>query len=209
MQGCDARFDSYGDDYLPDAYDPRCRPWYQDAIEDGNTAVIFTNPYPDAGSGLLTVTVATPVYDPTNSTLLMGVVGLDMNFTDIEASIDDLTIIDDDDGYAYLLAPGGEGEVAVHFKLDYSGGTQFIVDLEEGVDEDEFGDIVVKMSEECTGVETYSKNDDTWILSWKHETVSGADSYESDSCGDGGFIAVVTVKESALLKVSIGPYSLY
>lgn len=208
MQVCDPRFDSYGNDSLPAAFDPRCRPWYQDAIEDGNTKVVFTNPYPDAGSGLLTVTVAAPVYSSNNDMLLMGVVGLDMDFTDIEASIDDLTIIGDDEGYAYLLAPGGEGEVSVHPKLNYSGGIQLIIDLEEGVDEEEFGDIVTKMSEECSGVETYSKHDDTWILSWKHETVSGGGSYGSDNCGDGGFIAVVTVKESALLKVSIVSLSL-
>ncbi|CAN0567891.1 unnamed protein product, partial [Ectocarpus sp. 12 AP-2014] len=41
----------------------------------------------------------------------------------------------------------------------------------------------------------------TWILAWKHETVSGAGaSTASDNCGDGGFIAVVTVSESVLLE---------
>ena len=201
-QMCDERFEVYGDGYQPAAYEPRCRPWYQDAIEDGNTGVIFTNPYPDARSGLLTVTVAAPVYDPTDAALLMGVVGIDMDFTDIEASIDDLSIMGRKDSYAYLLAPGGDGEVAVHYGLKYAGGTQLIVDLENGVSKEEFGSIISRMSEECTGGERYQKGGDTWILSWKHETVSGAGSYGADHCGAGGFIAVVTVRESALLKVS-------
>ena len=57
-QECDGRTSEYKNRANPTAYDPRCRPWYQDAVVVGNTGVIFTKPYEDAGSGLLIVTVA-------------------------------------------------------------------------------------------------------------------------------------------------------
>lgn len=199
-QECDDRFTDYGTDYAPTTYDPRCRVWYQDAAESSSGKPIFTNPYVGASSGRLDVTVAAPVFDSTNPTLLLGVVGLDMDFTDVESSINGLKVIGHD-GYAYLLAPGGTGEVAVHYNLGAYDGTQYIIDLESGVDDKEFGDLVARMSDECTGSEKYSKDGGTWVLSWKHETVSGSGAYDSDGCGDNGFIAVVTVSESVLLKV--------
>ncbi|CAN0399665.1 unnamed protein product, partial [Laminaria digitata] len=55
---CDNRTAEYKDRPKPTAYDPRCRPWYQDAVAGGNTGVIFTNPYKDAETGLPIVTVA-------------------------------------------------------------------------------------------------------------------------------------------------------
>ncbi|CAN0540932.1 unnamed protein product, partial [Laminaria digitata] len=127
----DARASEYPEGSSPPVYDPRCRLWYQDAVEDGG--VIFTNPYEDVGSGELIVTVAAPVYSSSDATLLMGVVGIDMDFSDIENSIKDLRVVDGE-GYAYLLAPGGEGEVAAHKDLQPLAGTQFITELESGVD---------------------------------------------------------------------------
>ena len=42
----------------PTGYDPRQRPWYQDAMAAGKT--IVTAPYADAGTGELIITLATP-----------------------------------------------------------------------------------------------------------------------------------------------------
>lgn len=171
-------------------------------MEDDNTEVIFTNPYVDVRSGELIVTVAAPVYDSSDATLLLGVVGIDMDFTDIDNSIKDLRVIDSE-GYAYLLAPGGEGEVATHKDLQAGGGTQFITELESGVDAEEFGAIVRLMSESCTGFETYSRDGDIWMLSWSHETTSVSNVDGTNACGDGGFIAAVTVNEATLLEVRV------
>ncbi|CAB1113047.1 unnamed protein product [Ectocarpus sp. CCAP 1310/34] len=191
--------------YTGDSYEPRCRLWYQNAIENGNTGVIFTNPYEAASSQELTLTAAAPVFNLAGT--VAGVVGLDINTTNIESSIKDLKVIDDD-GYAYLLAPGGDGQVAVHRDLLGYGGVTYILDLEFGDDADESGeeesqflDLVTEISATCSGSAEYSRDGSTWILAWKHETVSGAGaSTASDDCGDGGFIAVVTVSESVLLE---------
>lgn len=198
-QGCDDRYDVETE---PENYDPRCREWYQDAIADGNTGVIFSDPYTDAQSSQLIITVSAPVYNSTTTTL-MGVVGIDVDLSDIQESIVSLTIIDDDsnndeNGYAYLLAPGGTGEVIVHRDLDLNEDEQFIIDLEEGVDEDEFDNIVSQISMKCDGSGTYLKNGKMWLLAWEHEAASVAD-VEDGGCD--GYAIVVTVSESALLEV--------
>ncbi|CAN0322734.1 unnamed protein product, partial [Laminaria digitata] len=196
-QVCDERATEYDESSSPTTYDPRCRPWYQDAVEAG---LIFTNPYSDAGTGRLTITVAAPVYDGADATLLLGVVGMDVDLSDIENSIKDLDLIGDE-GYAYLLAPGGEGEVAVHKDLQTLDGTQYITELESGVDAEEFGAIVTLMSEECEGFETYSRDGSTWMLAWRHDSATGSGAGESGViCSSGGFIAVVAVSESVLLE---------
>ncbi|CAN0297621.1 unnamed protein product, partial [Ectocarpus sp. 8 AP-2014] len=204
--GVDGVCDSWDETtYTGEPFEPRCRLWYQDAIEIGNTGVIFTNPYVDADSEKLTMSAAAPVFNSAGT--VAAVVGLDVDAGDIESSIKDLTVIDDD-GYAYLLAPGGDGQVAVHRDLLNYGGVNYILDLEFGDDADENGeeesqflDSVTEISAVCSGSAEYPKDGSTWILAWKHETVSGAGaSTASDNCGDGGFIAVVTVSESVLLE---------
>ncbi|CAM9134455.1 unnamed protein product [Ectocarpus sp. 6 AP-2014] len=204
--GVDGVCDSWDETtYTGDSYEPRCRLWYQGAIDNGNTGVFFTNPYEDADSQELTLTAAAPVFNLAGT--VAGVVGLDINTTNMESSIKNLTVINDD-GYAYLLAPGGDGQVAVHRDLLNYGGANYILDLEFGDDADENGeeesqflDLVTEISTACSGSAEYSRDGSTWILAWKHETVSGAGaSTASDNCGDGGFIAVVTVSESVLLE---------
>ncbi|QNI04452.1 HAMP domain-containing protein [Halomonas sp. SH5A2] len=69
----------------PSDYDPRQRPWYQDAVEAKDT--IITAPYVDAQSGGLIVTFAQPYYQNGE---LAAVVGADIsiqNIIDIVASI--------------------------------------------------------------------------------------------------------------------------
>ncbi|CAM9793855.1 unnamed protein product [Ectocarpus sp. 4 AP-2014] len=204
--GADGVCDSWDETtYTGDSFEPRCRPWYQDAVETGNTGVIFTNPFVDADSEELTMSAAAPVFNSADAVL--GVVGLDVDTGHIESSIKGFTVIDDD-GYAYLLAPGGDGQVAVHRDLLDYGGANYILDLEFGDDADENGeeesqflDLVTEISTACSGSAEYSRVGSTWILAWKHETVSGAGaSTASDNCGNGGFIAVVTVSESVLLE---------
>ena len=62
----------------PSDYDPRQRPWYQDAVSAGET--IITTPYVDAQSGGLIVTFARPYYQNEE---LAAVVGADIAITDV------------------------------------------------------------------------------------------------------------------------------
>ena len=195
LQDCDAFPDFDGV-----SFEPRCRPWYQDAIEERYN-VIFTNPYEDAATGELTVTAAAAVFNPTGDTHL-GVVGLDINFEGTKDWIADLTVVGNE-GYAYLLAPGDEGQMAIHEKMDNYDEDVTVYDLEtelgDGEEEEAFKALVTQMSEECEGAEEYDMGGAKWILAWKHETVSM--SGDGTDCGSGGFIAVVTVAEDGLLEV--------
>lgn len=51
-------------------YDPRCRPWYWQAKQQGQ--LTFTAPYLDATSGQLTITAAMPIYTQDATPTLIG-----------------------------------------------------------------------------------------------------------------------------------------
>src|SRR3989344_5693617 len=55
---------------MPAGYDPRTRPWYKDAMAAGTTTL--TEPYVDAATGALIITIATPAQSA-------GVVGGDLS----------------------------------------------------------------------------------------------------------------------------------
>ncbi len=83
-------------------FDPRLRPWYQEAQTHGKT--IWTNTYVDANTGTLTTTCATPVYDDTGK--LIGVVGFDLLLTTIQHDL--LTVDIGNEGYAFLVNNAGD-----------------------------------------------------------------------------------------------------
>lgn len=195
---CEDAFTENGS-YIPTSYDPRCRVWYQDAVSSRD--VVFTDPYTDATTLLLVVTVAAPVYHSSDGSLL-GVAAIDIDISDIESSVLDLRVLDDE-GYAYLLARGDEGYVTVHSDLDHSGNETTIVDLEVGLDEEDFGGLLTNITDNCSGSDTYTKDGDTWFLSWEHETATSLSEEEGGLGCAGGFVAVVTVAEDSLLEVRI------
>ncbi|MDV7339183.1 methyl-accepting chemotaxis protein [Terasakiella sp. A23] len=95
----------FPDSELPDGYDPRKRPWYGDAAKAG--ASTLTEPYVDAFSGELIVTMASPVFKDKD---LLGVVGGDIKIgvlVDIVRSLDLGGI-----GYAFLV--NDQGIVLIH-----------------------------------------------------------------------------------------------
>ena len=98
-------FTARPDSPMPPGYDPRSRPWYQDAITAGSPTL--TNPYADASTRQLIMTIATPVIKDGKAT---GVVGADIS---IQALIDNLNSMDfSGRGYAYLV--DDEGKILVH-----------------------------------------------------------------------------------------------
>ncbi|MGJ8528906.1 methyl-accepting chemotaxis protein [Maritalea sp.] len=95
----DGSFHAVPDLELPEGYDPRQRPWYQEVVTKNATTI--TEPYPDASTGTLTVTVATPVLKG-NKTI--GVAGGD--FT-IDALVQMLADIKLEGGYMFLVSDNG------------------------------------------------------------------------------------------------------
>jgi methyl-accepting chemotaxis protein len=98
-------------DELPPDYDPRKRPWYTDAV--AAKASTLTEPYQDASTGKLIVTVATPVVAGGKE---LGVVGGDLDITTLAEIVNTLKL--GDIGYAFLV--NGEGVVIAHPNKDFT-----------------------------------------------------------------------------------------
>ncbi|MCA1941896.1 MAG: methyl-accepting chemotaxis protein, partial [Caenispirillum bisanense] len=95
----------YPPDELPADYDPRSRPWYQDAQRTGSSTI--TEPYVDATTGKLIVTATAPVGKGADAA---GVVGGDIG---LDAIVDLVRGIDlGGIGHGFLV--NGEGTVLIH-----------------------------------------------------------------------------------------------
>ncbi|UST99502.1 methyl-accepting chemotaxis protein [Pseudomonas siliginis] len=90
---------------MPDGFDPRVRPWYKGA-ESSSTSTL-TEPYIDAATGQLIISIATASKKAGQS---VGVVGGDLS---LQSLIDTLAARDFDGmGYAFLIS--ADGKILVH-----------------------------------------------------------------------------------------------
>ncbi len=100
MGTSDGRFIISTPDFqLPEGYDPRARPWYQEALKKGQA--IFSAPYADASAGTLVITAASPFSGATT-----GVAGGDLFLdvlTKMVSAIDFYGM-----GQAFLITASGE-----------------------------------------------------------------------------------------------------
>ncbi|KZE67048.1 chemotaxis protein [Paenibacillus jamilae] len=90
----DAKITTYPPKQLPDNYDPRIRPWYDDAIK-GNTKTVISSPYLSADSKQMTVTVSRATPDGS------GVIGIDLKISGIKDTLNNIKV--GHEGYAILL----------------------------------------------------------------------------------------------------------
>lgn len=79
---------------LPQDFDPRNRPWYQDAMKDKGK-VLITSPYVDTATGKVTVTVCKSISDGT------GVVGFDLDLKSLTDVVSKQKV--GNAGYIYVL----------------------------------------------------------------------------------------------------------
>lgn len=86
--------------YPKDGYDPRVRPWYQDAKANMNTGI--TAPYLDHDTQTLAVTIYHPLR---KDGTLIGVVGGDIFLDEIVKTV--LKVNIDNNGYAFLIGSDG------------------------------------------------------------------------------------------------------
>ncbi len=101
----DGSFSTQPPDDMPGDYDPRTRPWYTGAIASGKTTL--TEPYLDAVTKGLIVTIATPVKSASG---VSGVVGGDLSLETLVKMISSLRL--HNEGYAFLV--DANGRILVH-----------------------------------------------------------------------------------------------
>ncbi|ONN27656.1 chemotaxis protein [Thermosipho affectus] len=87
---------------LPPDYDPTARPWYKDAVKNKGK-VIITEPYNDASTGDIVITVAKTVE---LNGKITGVVALDFKASELTKKL--LSAKLGKGGYSYLLSPTGK-----------------------------------------------------------------------------------------------------
>ncbi|MDH1260554.1 MULTISPECIES: methyl-accepting chemotaxis protein [Pseudomonas] len=90
---------------MPDGFDPRVRPWYKGA-ESSSTSTL-TEPYIDAATGQLIISIATASKKAGQS---VGVVGGDLS---LQSLIDTLAARDFD-GMGYVFLVSADGKILVH-----------------------------------------------------------------------------------------------
>ncbi|WCK53560.1 cache domain-containing protein [Aneurinibacillus sp. Ricciae_BoGa-3] len=103
-------------DVLPKGYDPRTRPWYKQAMDNKGT-VVATDPYVDAISGNIVVTIARATDDGA------GVAAVDLNLAKLSETVKAVQI--GKSGYAFLLDKNSNTIVHPTIKPgDKASGTQ-------------------------------------------------------------------------------------
>ena len=90
---------------MPADYDPRQRPWYQDAAKAGQP--VLTEPYVDASSGELIISAAAPVLADGK---LLGVAGSDFSLKTLVGMVNSIDL--GGMGYAFLV--NQQGQILVH-----------------------------------------------------------------------------------------------
>ncbi|MCD6449901.1 MAG: methyl-accepting chemotaxis protein [Thermotogaceae bacterium] len=102
----DKKFYIYPDAELPEDFDPTSRPWYIKAVNNRNE-VIITDPYIDAVSGDIVVTIAKAVI---KDGVIQGVVGIDLSLSTLANKF--LNAKFGEDGYSYVVS--SEGKTLLH-----------------------------------------------------------------------------------------------
>lgn len=80
---------------MPDGYDPRERPWYQEALNAEKGKQVITKPYVAASTGKMVITIAQKMKDGS------GVIGLDMEIDSLLQKLKEIKI--GQKGYAFIM----------------------------------------------------------------------------------------------------------
>ncbi|ASQ04793.1 HAMP domain-containing protein [Sinorhizobium meliloti] len=99
------QFMIWPDSKMPDGYDPRQRPWYQQAVKAD--ARVLTEPYVDASSGDLIISAAVPVK---HEGKLYGVTGSDFSLKALVSMVNGIDV--GGEGFAFLA--NKDGQILVH-----------------------------------------------------------------------------------------------
>lgn len=125
---------------LPEGFDPRERPWYQDAKNAGGETV-WTDPYQDTATGQTVVTVIKAVYDGNK---FDGVIGIDVSLANISEMMNGIKI--GKKGYPILM--DAELNTMTHKNPDLIGSALPIPTIEDAMTANEHGSIDYQWEED-------------------------------------------------------------
>ncbi len=126
---------------LPSDYDPTQRDWYKKAVEKNE--VTWSDPYVDALTGKMVITLSVPIYNTFDNNEFVGVLGIDIDLEQFSNKINALKI--GDNGYAVLLDKNVN--IITHKEKEMIGKPLEIKEIEEGIQESKEGIIEYKREE--------------------------------------------------------------
>lgn len=87
-------------------FDPKSRPWYQDAVKQNG--LIWTSPYVDDATKEMVISGASPIHGKEGS--ILGVLGIDINISELRNQLESVKIGES----GYLLLCDNLGNIIVH-----------------------------------------------------------------------------------------------
>lgn len=129
---------------LPEGYDPTSRPWYQEAVK--RNTLIWTEPYADASSGELIISVAKPVYNKLNRNELVGVLAVDISLDVLTEKISNIKL--GEKGYPILVSR--DGNIMTHKFKELIGKPVPVPEVKEAMNQKNEG--IVRYQWEEDGV---------------------------------------------------------
>ncbi len=178
----------YPQQELPEGFDPSTRPWYQAAMEQNKAA--WCDPYIDAGTGMLVVTVAVPLYNSGNE--LTGVLGADISLEQLAQFIGRSKI--GSGGYIILLS--NKGVTIAHPDKNLLGKDLPVPELLKAVKASEKGsmDYVYNNSKKCAYFSTVDRT------GWK---VLGAFEYKEISDKTGSILINTSISGFIIVTLAV------
>ncbi len=126
---------------LPEGYDPTQRPWYQDSVSKND--MMWTDPYVDAFTKEMIVSLVKPVYNQLGDNGFVGVLGFDISLDLLSEKMNKLKI--GQGGYAVILDENLN--VVTHKNKELIGKKINIKEVEEVVSKNNEGTVDFKEKE--------------------------------------------------------------
>ncbi|WP_221251691.1 PAS domain-containing sensor histidine kinase [Desulfuromonas versatilis] len=186
-----------GADWIPSAdYDPRRRPWYQRAVEVGETS--FTSPYVDLVTNELVIALVSPI---TLDGVFRGVMGADTVLDTLVANLSTVKV--GDTGYAFIV--NEKGTILIHPNPDYVLKVR-LQDTETGL-----ARILESFERSPAGTFSYPQGEATNILAYRRiagsnwylcTTIPSAEAYAISRKTTMLFVAEMVLKSLAVLALA-------
>jgi len=112
---------------LPPDFDPRKRDWYIETVQ--NKELTWVSPYIDTATKELVISAGVPIYDPTNPSRLLGVLGIDVKLDALTELMTSIKV--GQEGYPILY--NKEGIVLIHKNKDLIGSPSTVPKLLEAI----------------------------------------------------------------------------
>ncbi|AOT71058.1 methyl-accepting chemotaxis protein [Geosporobacter ferrireducens] len=122
-------------------FDPTLRPWYQEAVRQNKA--IWTEPYTDAGSDKVIISVAKPVYNAKNGNAFVGVAAIDISLENLSNMINNIKMGE----LGYVVLVDRNGNTMTHPNPDLIGQPIPIPALSEAMKKQSEAIIDYKMEE--------------------------------------------------------------